>query len=88
MSAWCAQRTQEQALRELSDADAAAGPVMDMRDIAEDPHYAQREAIITVDGTPMQGLIAKLSGTPGAVHWRGKPRDADGNDIRANGWGS
>ena len=88
MSAWCAQRTQEQALRELSDADAAAGPVMDMRDIAGDPHYAQREAIITVEGTPMQGLIAKLSGTPGAVNWRGKPRDADGDDIRANGWGS
>lgn len=87
MSAWCSQRTQEQALKELSDADAAAGPVMDMKDIAEDAHYASREAVITVDGTPMQGLIAKLSATPGAVNWRGRPRDADGADIRRNGWG-
>jgi len=43
MVAWCAARTQEQALRELSDADAAAGPIMDMADIAADPHYAARE---------------------------------------------
>ena len=87
MIAWCAQRTQEQALRELSDADAAAGPVMDMKDISEDPHYAARNAIISVEGTPMQGLVAKLSETPGRVKWRGRPRDADGDDIREHGWG-
>ena len=87
MREWCAARTQEQALAELTEADAAAGPVMDMKDIAEDPHYASRGAIISVEGTPMQGLIAKLSGTPGAVRWRGRARDADGDDIRENGWG-
>ena len=86
MREWCAARTQEQALRELSEADAAAGPIMDMADIAADPHYAARDAIITVEGTPMQGLVAKLSGTPGAVRWRGRARDADGENIRRNGW--
>ena len=86
MREWCAARTQEQALRELSEADAAAGPIMDMADIAADPHYAARDAIITVEGTPMQGLVAKLSGTPGAVRWRGRERDADGEHIRRNGW--
>ena len=58
-----------------------------MQDIAQDPHYASRDAIITVEGTPMQGLIAKLSATPGAVNWRGRPRDADGAAIREHGWG-
>jgi crotonobetainyl-CoA:carnitine CoA-transferase CaiB-like acyl-CoA transferase len=86
MRAWCAARTQEQALRELTDADAAAGPIMDMADIAADPHYAAREAIISVEGTPMQGLVAKLSETPGEVRWRGRGRDADGAHIRENGW--
>ena len=86
MREWCAARTQEQALRELSEADAAAGPIMDMADIAADPHYAARDAIIAVEGTPMQGLVAKLSGTPGAVRWRGRERDADGEHIRRNGW--
>jgi crotonobetainyl-CoA:carnitine CoA-transferase CaiB-like acyl-CoA transferase len=88
MSNWCAQRTQEQALAEMSDADAAAGPIMSMEDIANDPHYAHRDAIVELDGTPMQGLIAKLSETPGVLNWRGKPRNADGDDIRANGWGA
>ena len=87
MIAWCAQRTQEQALHELGEADAAAGPVMDMKDISEDPHYAARNAIISVEGTPMQGLVAKLSETPGRIKWRGRPRDADGDDIREHGWG-
>ena len=87
MSNWCAQRTQTQALQEMSEADAAAGPIMSMEDIANDPHYAHREAIVELDGTPMQGLIAKLSETPGVLNWRGKERNADGDDIRANGWG-
>ena len=46
---------------------------MDMADIAADPHYAARRAIVEVDGTPMQGLIARLSATPGAVRWAGPP---------------
>jgi crotonobetainyl-CoA:carnitine CoA-transferase CaiB-like acyl-CoA transferase len=88
MRHWCSQRTQAQALQEMTDADAAAGPIMSMEDIANDPHYAHREAIIELDGTPMQGLIAKLSETPGVLNWRGKARNADGDDIRANGWGA
>lgn len=84
---WFAQHTQAEALAIFEEIQAAAGPVLDMQEIANDPHYASREAIITVEGTPMQALIAKLSATPGAVRWRGRPRDADGNDIRENGWG-
>jgi hypothetical protein len=34
----------------------------------------------------MQGLIARLSATPGAVRWPGRPLDADGADIRDRGW--
>ena len=36
----------------------------------------------------MQALIARLSETPGALRWAGRPLDADGDDIRANGWAS
>jgi crotonobetainyl-CoA:carnitine CoA-transferase CaiB-like acyl-CoA transferase len=61
---------------------------MSMADIAVDPHYAAREAIVEVDGTPMQGLIAHLSATPGAIRWQGRALDADGDEIRATGWGT
>lgn len=87
MRAWCAERTQQQVLDEMSAADAAVGPIMTMEDIANDPHYAARNAIITVEGTPMQALIAQLSRTPGQVKWRGRSADFDGESIRRNGWG-
>ena len=67
-------------------AEAAIGPVYDMADIAADPHYAARDAIADVDGTPMQGLIARLSATPGRLRWSGRPLDADGDAIRTSGW--
>lgn len=87
MANWCKQRTRDEVLADFAEAEAAAGPVLSMKDIAQDPHYAAREAIVELDGTPMQGLIAKLSETPGVLKWSGKPMDADGDDIRAHGWG-
>lgn len=86
MATWCKQLTRPEALQAFKDAEAAAGPVLSMKDIANDPHYAAREAIVELDGTPMQGLIAKLSQTPGVLNWSGKPIDADGDEIRKNGW--
>ena len=60
--------------------------ISSMEEIASDPHYAARSAIITVDGSPMQGVVAKLSETPGAVRWIGGGLDADGEAIRRDGW--
>ena len=87
MVAWCAERTQADVLQAFTQAEAAIGPVMDMADIAADPHYAARDAIVDVDGTPMQGLIAKLSATPGVLRWAGRALDADGDEVRDRGWG-
>jgi formyl-CoA transferase len=60
---------------------------MDMADIAADPHYVRRGVITRLDDTPMQGLIARLSATPGSLRWAGRPLDADGDEVRARGWG-
>jgi crotonobetainyl-CoA:carnitine CoA-transferase CaiB-like acyl-CoA transferase len=87
MREWCAVRTQAEVLAAFEEAEAAIGPVLDMADISADPHYAARDAIVTVGDTPMQGLIARLSQTPGVLRWPGRPRDADGDDIRRDGWG-
>ena len=86
MAAWCAERTGDDVLAAFTAAHAAAGPVMDMADIASDPHYLARRTIVDVDGTPMQGLIAGLSETPGAVRWVGPSLDNDGAAVRAAGW--
>ena len=86
MIEWCAGRTQAEVLRIFTEAEAAIGPVMSMADISSDPHYAARDAIVELEGTPMQGLLAKLSATPGALRWQGRGRDSDGAEIRERGW--
>jgi crotonobetainyl-CoA:carnitine CoA-transferase CaiB-like acyl-CoA transferase len=83
---WCAARPQAEVLSIFEEADAAIGPVYDMADISEDPHFAARNMIQQLEGTPMQGLIAHLSHTPGALRWQGRAQDADGESIRKNGW--
>ncbi len=86
MVQWCSARSQAEVLRIFTEAETAIGPVMDMADIAADPHYAARDAVVDVDGTPMQGLIAKLSTTAGSLRWQGRALDADGERIRSHGW--
>ncbi len=86
MRDWCAVRSQEEVLRIFEDAEAASGPILDMADIARDPHYLARQAIVRVGDTPMQNLIAKLSRTPGVLRHEGRAKDADGDEIRAKGW--
>ena len=88
MRDWCAARTQAEVIDAFNAAEAAIGPVLDMAEIAADPHFAEREAIVRLDGTPMQGLLAKLSATPGALRWPGRALDADGATIREKGWNS
>lgn len=51
------------------------GPVMNIAEIAEDPHFAAREMIVTVDepGQPdatVAGVPVKMTATPGGVRRR------------------
>jgi crotonobetainyl-CoA:carnitine CoA-transferase CaiB-like acyl-CoA transferase len=54
-----------------------------MADLAEDPHAKARGLVVDVDDTPMQGLVARLSATPGRLRWAGRPLGADDEAIRA-----
>ena len=83
---WCATRDRDEVVRVFEDAEAAIGPVLDMADIARDPHFLTREAVVDVGDTPMQNLIARLSRTPGRLRHPGRPLDADGDEIRTKGW--
>ncbi|MFT5530506.1 MAG: crotonobetainyl-CoA:carnitine CoA-transferase CaiB-like acyl-CoA transferase [Candidatus Poriferisodalaceae bacterium] len=85
VGAWVAKRTLADATAAFEKAQAAAAPVLNMAQLAEDPHVIARGSIVEVDGVPMQGLIARLSRTPGAVKWVGRPLGADNDDVRT-GW--
>jgi crotonobetainyl-CoA:carnitine CoA-transferase CaiB-like acyl-CoA transferase len=86
MGKWCATRTRDEVVTIFEEAEAAVGPVFDMSDIAADPHYAARNMIQVVGDTPMQGLIAVLSKTPGVLRHEGSAKDADRDDITTHGW--
>jgi crotonobetainyl-CoA:carnitine CoA-transferase CaiB-like acyl-CoA transferase len=78
---WIAARTADDVIAAFEEVHAACAPVYTMADLAADPHVQAREAIVEVDGTPMQGLIAKLSATPGAIRWAGRPLGADQDEV-------
>lgn len=84
MAAYCAERPLAEVLAAFDAAEAAAAPVYTMADLAEDPHAVARGIVADLDGTPMQGLVARLSATPGRLRWAGRPLDADADAIRAD----
>jgi crotonobetainyl-CoA:carnitine CoA-transferase CaiB-like acyl-CoA transferase len=77
MAALCEERSVDEVVAAFDAAHAAAAPVYDMADVFADPQLAARGAIVEADGVPMQGLVARLSRTPGAVRWAGRPLGAD-----------
>ena len=81
VTAWVADRTEAEVLAAFGAAEAAVAPVLTMRDIATDPHYAARGTVVDVDGVPMQGLIARLSATPGRIRHVGRPLGADTAEV-------
>ena len=83
MAAWVAARRPAEVLATFEAAHAAAAPVYDMAGIAADPHYRARGVVVDVDGIPMQGLIARLSATPGRLRWAGRPLGADTDEVLA-----
>jgi crotonobetainyl-CoA:carnitine CoA-transferase CaiB-like acyl-CoA transferase len=81
VAAWVAQRPLAEVLATFDTAEAAAAPVYTMADIAADPHYAARGAVVELAGVPMQGLVARLSATPGRVDRPARPLGADTDEV-------
>jgi formyl-CoA transferase len=69
---WTGERTLEEVLNVMHEAEVPAGRIYSAADIAGDPHYAARgmiERITAGDGEPLKvpGIVPKLSDTPGAI---------------------
>jgi len=77
MAGFCAARTAAEVLAAFESVHAAAAAIYDMADVFADPHVQARGSVVEVDGVPMQGLVARLSATPGAVRWAGRDLGAD-----------
>lgn len=67
MSSWTASYTSVEALAILEEIQAAAAPVLSMSEIIDNPHVRERHSFVRHDGLLMQGLVARLSVTPGRL---------------------
>jgi crotonobetainyl-CoA:carnitine CoA-transferase CaiB-like acyl-CoA transferase len=83
MAEWIGARRSGEVLEAFERAEAAAAAVYDMADIATDPHLAARGALVDLDGVVQQGLIARLSATPGRLRHGGRPLGADQDVLDA-----
>ncbi len=84
---WTRARTADDVLRVMDEAGVPAGRIYTAADIAGDPHYAAREAIVEVaepglggETVRAQAVAPKLSDTPGVVV-RGGPLLGEHNDL-------
>ncbi|MCX5334853.1 MULTISPECIES: CaiB/BaiF CoA-transferase family protein [unclassified Streptomyces] len=85
---WIAERTRTEVLAAFEKAEAAVAPIQDVRDVMTDPQYEALDTITTVadpDLGPlrMQNVLFRLSDTPGAIRWTGRPHGADTKEVLA-----
>ncbi|WP_326788355.1 CaiB/BaiF CoA transferase family protein [Streptomyces sp. NBC_00151] len=86
VGAWIAERTRDEVLAAFEKAEAAIAPVQDVRDVMSDPQYQALDTVTSVDDPElgplrMQNVLFRLSATPGAIHWAGRPHGADTDAV-------
>jgi crotonobetainyl-CoA:carnitine CoA-transferase CaiB-like acyl-CoA transferase len=88
VAAWIAARSTADVLAAFEAAEAAIGPVYDVRGVLADPQYDAIGTVLTVDDDElgpikMQNVLFRLSETPGTIRWAGRPHGADTAEILA-----
>ncbi|MCW8120123.1 MULTISPECIES: CaiB/BaiF CoA transferase family protein [Streptomyces violaceoruber group] len=83
---WIARHGRADVLAAFEKAEAAVAPVQDVRDVMSDPQYQALDTVTTVDDPElgplrMQNVLFRLSATPGAIRWAGRPHGADTEEV-------
>lgn len=86
VSGWIAQRPFTEVVAAFEEAQAAVAPIYDITQVLADPQYQALQSITTVEDPElgplkMQNVMFRLSDTPGAIKWTGKPRGADNESV-------
>ncbi len=89
VGSWIKTFNQEEVLKILSDAGAVAGPVYEMDQIYEDPHFNERPSFVEIEdqdfgAMKVPNVLAKFSRTPGQVRFTGRDQGQDNREIYGN----
>lgn len=88
ISEWTRGRSGDEVLEVMREGGVPAGKVFTAEDMMEDPHYAARENIISVEDPeigpfPMQNVVPRLTETPGEVRWTGPGLGEHNDEVYA-----
>lgn len=87
ISEWTSRRTMAEVVDRLNEAGVPCGPVYTVKEIAEDPHFRAREALIEApsaernEPVTMQGVMPVLERHPGSVRATGGPIGRDTGNV-------
>ncbi|MGW1274222.1 CaiB/BaiF CoA transferase family protein [Streptomyces sp. NPDC002491] len=86
VGSWIARHARADVLAAFEKAEAAIAPVQDVRDVLADPQYQALDTVTAVDDPElgrirMQNVLFRLSATPGAIRWAGRPHGADTDAV-------
>ncbi|MCV6623602.1 MAG: CoA transferase [Cellvibrionaceae bacterium] len=75
LSGWCSARPINEVLAVMAEQRVPAGPIYNVEDMLEDPHYQARGMFerVEIDGKPLDipAILPKLDRTPGGTEWVG-----------------
>ncbi len=76
----------DEVLKRLASAGAAAGPVYDVRDIMQDPHFSARGNVDVVEDEElgpvrMQNVTPRLGDAPSHIRWAGPPKGKHNREV-------
>lgn len=87
---WFSRMTAREALEICEARDITAGPIVDMREIAEDPHVRERHTLVDLND-PVTGKVLRvpdvamrISGTPGQIRFPGLPQESANDAVFGN----
>ena len=90
LDGWIGDRNLDDIMEQLIPAGGVVGPVYDVKQIMEDPHYHARNDIVELDDpdlgkTKLLGIVPKFSDTPGKVEHTG-PSLGEHNYVIYGSW--
>ena len=75
LASWCLSLPAESVLNIMAEYRVPAGPIYNVEDMMEDPHFNERGLFenVEIDGKPLKvpAIMPKLAGTPGKTDWPG-----------------
>ncbi|KOG38236.1 CaiB/BaiF CoA transferase family protein [Streptomyces decoyicus] len=85
---WIARHDRAEVMAAFEKAEAAVAPIYDIREVMADPQYQALGSITEVPDDElgplrMQNVLFRLSETPGAIRWAGRPHGADTDEVLA-----